>query len=255
MDCVNRKSSFTLSHITSFMLPQPKESLFSQIFPDFALQFGAQVTTRYFTKDQAIVQHGDEALSLCCVVQGWVALTRQTPDGKETVVGPCTVGDIFGEAALFARATYPYQAQAVGEQAEIALIPASALRQKTQENPAFSSQVMGMLSTRLSQTQLKLDQMNTMNAAQRLGCFLLHLCGEERVSGNHLLKIPLEKHILAAHLGMKPETFSRSQQQLKSVGVSVSGTEVKVSDVSALRDFVCNSCAESGNCSAEDNAC
>jgi len=84
-----------------------------------------------------------------------------------------------------------------------------------------------------------------MSVAQRLGCFFLRLCHDhEQVS--HTLNIPVEKHILAAYLGMKPETLSRSQQQLKTLGVTVHGAQVKVQDIAKLREFVCNSCSESG---------
>jgi hypothetical protein len=53
---------------------------------------------------------------------------------------------------------------------------------------------------------------------------------------------------------MKPETLSRSQQHLKTIGITVNGHEVTVSDIGKLREFVCGSCSESGNCEIEDAA-
>jgi CRP/FNR family transcriptional regulator, dissimilatory nitrate respiration regulator len=198
-------------------------------------------------KSDAVVRHGDSALSLWLVHKGWVKLTRQTPDGKETVVGLCAEGDVFGEASLFASAHYPYNAEAAADGTELYAVPGDQLRAVIRGNVEFSSTLLSMLNERVAQTQLKLEHMNTMSTAQRLGCFLLRLCRDAK-SDRASLAIPVEKHVLAAYLGMKPETFSRSQQHLKEAGVQVHGAQVDIKSVSGLREFVCNSCSESGSC-------
>lgn len=205
---------------------------------------------RSYDKDASIFHHGDAASHVWLVLGGWVKLTRQTPDGKESIIGLCAEGDVFGEAALFPHANYPYYAQTLTAQTELAAIPNHLIRQAIADNSSFSSRIMALLNERTSQAQLKLEQMTTMSAAQRLGCFLLRLCHTQS-NGSKTLTIPVEKHILAAYLGMKPETLSRSQQQLKPVGVSISGHHITVSDIETLRHFVCNSCSESGSCDAE----
>jgi CRP-like cAMP-binding protein len=209
--------------------------------------------TKSYGGDARIVSHGDAASSLWLVVSGWVKLTRQTPDGKESITGLCTQGDVFGEAALFANANYPYSAEVVGEAAELVAVPAATIRALVAKEPTLSARVMALLNERTAQAQLKLEHMTTMSAAQRLGCFLLRLC-HTQMGGSKTIQIPVEKHILAAYLGMKPETLSRSQQQLKPVGVAVSGQSLTVGDIGKLRQFVCNSCSESGSCDVEDTS-
>jgi CRP/FNR family transcriptional regulator, dissimilatory nitrate respiration regulator len=197
-----------------------------------------------------IISHGDAASGLWLVISGWVKLTRQTPDGKESIIGLCTEGDVFGEAALFPHANYPYTAEVVGTGAEVVAVPSATIRTLVAKEPRLSTHVMSLLNDRISQAQLKLEQMTTMSAAQRLGCFLLRLC-HAQANGAKTLQIPVEKHILAAYLGMKPETLSRSQQQLKPVGVAVAGHSIEVQSIARLREFVCSSCSESGMCDAE----
>ncbi len=209
--------------------------------------------TRAFLNNDRVVSHGDAASCLWLVYHGWVKLTRQTPDGKETVIGLCTEGDIFGEAALFPHANYPYTAEVLGNDAELMAIPAATLRGVIAQNSAISTHVMALLNARTSQAQLKLEHMTTMSAAQRLGCFLLRLC-HTQADGAKTLQIPVEKHILAAYLGMKPETLSRSQQQLKPLGIVVSGHNIAIGNIGKLRDFVCGSCSESGSCDIEEAA-
>ncbi len=218
--------------------------------PELWTEVAGTLRKKRYENDDRIISHGDAAGSLWLVLSGWVKLTRQTPNGKESIVGLCTEDDLFGEAALFPHANYPYTAEVIGNGAELAAIPAAIIRSAVAKEPVLSARVMALLNERTSQAQLKLEHMTTMSAAQRLGCFLLRLC-HTQVGGAKTLTIPVEKHILAAYLGMKPETLSRSQQQLKSLGISVSGHVMTVNHIERLREFVCNNCSESGSCDIE----
>jgi len=237
--------------------PQPVHGAISHPLFDTSPELWEGVTAtlrrKTYEHHEHIVSHGNEATSLWLVLKGWVKLTRQTPDGKESIIGLCTEGDVFGEAALFPNANYPYTAEVVGNEAELTAIPAATIRGLVAKSPALSARVMSLLNERTTQAQLKLEHMSTMSAAQRLGCFLLRLC-HMQASGSRVLQIPVEKHILAAYLGMKPETLSRSQQQLKPLGIAVSGHSITVGNISTLREFVCGSCSESGNCDSEEAA-
>ncbi len=201
-------------------------------------------------KDSSVIHHGDEAQALWLVLSGWVKLVRQTPDGKETIIGLCTEGDVFGEASLFRHANYPYNAVVIDEATELVSIPAEPLREVLSKDPSLAAGIMALLNQHMAQAQLKLEHLSTLSAAQRLGCFLLRLCHSQE-NGQKNLTIPVEKHVLAAFLGMKPETLSRSQQQLKPQGVEVNGHHIHISDIGRLREFVCNSCSESGSCETE----
>lgn len=202
-----------------------------------------------YEKGTMVVHHGEEAGALWLVIGGWVKIFRQTPDGKEAILGLATDGDLFGEAAFFAHGSYPYHAEALTD-AELIMIPAAVARDTIQGNSEFSRHVMSMLNERIAETQLKLDQMTTLSAVQRLGCFLLRLCRDDG-AGRKTLRLPVEKHVLATYLGMKPETLSRSLQQLQQIQIEVKGQEMIIANVAALRDFVCNSCSESGMCQTE----
>ena len=217
-------------------------------------QLAPHMQLRDGTKDDVLLRHGDAAGHLWLVYEGWIKLTRQTPDGKETVLGLCTAGDVFGEAALFEDATYPYQAVVIGGNARFATIPAKQIQVIAKDIPGFSSALMTMLNEHNNETQLRLEHASTMSSTQRLGCFLLRLCRKD-TGRAHSLQIPVEKHILASYLGMKPETLSRSQQQLKTLGVEVNGASVIIDDMAKLRHFVCGSCSESGmgGCIADED--
>lgn len=220
-----------------------------ETFPDIWRRLVPSIRNKTGAHDEVLVHHGDPAHSLWLVTRGWVKLTRQTPDGEETVVGLCTAGEMFGEAALFENGTYPYHAEVIGENAEFGIIPARDVQEAIRRDAAFSSAVMAMLNERITQAELRLEHTSTMSAPQRLGCFLLRL-SKPGAANQKIIQIPIEKHILASYLGIKPETLSRSQQQLKAMGVDILGSHVDIRDVGALREFVCGSCSKPpGNCS------
>ena len=233
----------TVSH---HPLLEASPAAWQQLVPHMAL--------RSCARDDVLLRHGDAAGYLWLVYEGWIKLTRQTPDGKETVLGLCTAGDVFGEAALFEGATYPYQAIVIGGNACIATVPARQIQATAKHIPGFSAALLSMLNEHNNQTQLRLEHASTMSSTQRLGCFLLRLCRQDTGQARSL-QIPVEKHILASYLGMKPETLSRSQQQLKALGVEVNGASVTIDDMAKLRHFVCGSCSESGmgGCIADED--
>ncbi len=210
------------------------------------------IKSSIISRADSVVYHGDGASALYVIQSGWVKLIRQTPDGKETIIGLCSKNDLFGEAALFHHANYPYSAEILSDNAELIVIPSDVLRKAIESDANLSNKVMSLLNERTYQAQLKLEQMSTMSAAQRLGCFILHLCGDNNDNGAAKIQIPVGKNILATYLGMKPETLSRSQQQLKSIGIQTNASEVIVSDVEKLKNFVCESCSASGSCDVEE---
>jgi hypothetical protein len=60
------------------------------------------------------------------------------------------------------------------------------------------------------------------------------MCPDKECSAA-VVKLPIEKAVIAATLGMQPETFSRSLSKLRSFGVRIEGDEVSIPDVTALR--------------------
>jgi CRP-like cAMP-binding protein len=221
--------------------------------PELLADNAGALRKKTYDNHDRIISHGDVAQQLWLVQSGWVKLTRQTPDGKESIVGLCTEGDVFGEATLFPGSNYPYNAEVIGNEAELVAIPATTIRNMIDENKQLAAQIMALLNDRILESQLKLEQMSTMSAAQRIGCFLLRLCHAER-GGSKTIHIPVEKNVLATYLGMKAETFSRSQAHLKALNIEIIGQQISIGSINKLREFVCSSCSKSGNCNVEADA-
>ena len=226
-----------------FLEPTPLLAEFNALWEPYHME----LRKRTFHKNDLLFLRGDPARKFWLMLSGWVKLARETPDGKESIVGLCTTEHPLGEAALFPYANYAYSAQAVSDKAELLEVPCEVIQHLMRGHDAFSTRIMAMLNTRTTEAQLQLEHMSTMSASQRLGCFLLRLCRSQH-TGPKILEIPIEKHILATYLGMKPETFSRSLQQLKSIGVEAHGARITIAEIEKLRYFVCDSCSATDDC-------
>lgn len=105
-------------------------------------QIAPHVRYKTVDKGDTIINHGDSANILWLVLRGWVKLTRQTPDGKEVIVGLCTGDDVFGETALFPDNNYPYHAEIIADGTELVMIPAEVMRNILAKDTVFSSHIV-----------------------------------------------------------------------------------------------------------------
>ena len=196
---------------------------------------------RQYARGENIFLQNDDASRLFIVLSGWVKLFRQTPDGDEAVVGLLSVGDMFGEAAIFGGAGYPFSA-AAAEDVKVFEIPGDTLRTLAKQNHAVMSRVMDSMSRELRNLQMQNEHLALMSAPQRVGCLLLQFSAGLTGAGG-AFNLPYDKSLAAARLGMKPETFSRALAQLKPVGVSVGGAQVTIASFANLVEYCCAHCS------------
>lgn len=194
-------------------------------------------------KGALLYLHGDMADSFYVMLSGWVKLFRQAPDGDESVISALTRGDVFGESALLSeKATYAASCQVV-EDATVLVIPGTAMREMVSKNNDVTLAVLASMSSQMNQLNLHIEHLTVMNAAQRVGCFLLRMCADQKY-GTVALSFPYDKSLVAARLGMKAETFSRALKQLRNeAGVIVQGTSVVLKDVGTLMGYCCTKCS------------
>ena len=81
----------------------------------------------------------------------------------------------------------------------------------------------------------QIEQLKAQSGVQRVAEFLASLVPVE--SGSCVIALPYDKLLIAARLGLKPESLSRTFAKLRSVGVAVHASHVAVSDVGRLRQI------------------
>lgn len=194
-------------------------------------------------RDALVMQHeqgyvmfsqGDPADSFFVVLQGWVKVYRLTTNGAEAVVGIFTRGQSFAEAAAIAGSVYPAAGEAVTD-VRILKFSAKRLYDRIREAPEIALAMLASTSQHLHLLVRQIEALKAHTGAQRIAEFLLELAPEE--SGTCVVELPYDKALIAARLGMKPESLSRAFHKLRNHGVEIRQRHAEVRSLRELRDF------------------
>ena len=206
--------------------------LFAGIDPEEVRTALASSTMRRFPRNTLLFSQGDEATRFYAVVEGWVKLFRETRDGNESVIGLFTVGDTFAEAAAIKMGQYPVNGAVVAD-ARLLVIPSESFLRVFRRNQQLMDNVMICMTGHLSSFADQIERLTARSSTERLAEFLVRLTPP--TSESAVVTLPFDKALIAAKLGMQPETFSRSLAKLRHCGVRADGTNVVIDDVSALQ--------------------
>jgi len=187
------------------------------------------------TRGETLFIQGDKAESIYIVLDGWVKLGRITQSGDDIVVAVYSRGESFGEAAAMKGGVYPVTVEVV-EDATLFQVTAKTIAEKIGTHPEMAMAMLASTFRHLHELVLDIEVIKGHNGAQRLATFLVALAPVEE--GASTFSLPYDKGLIAARLGMKPESLSRSISNLRGQGVTVRGGHVSVADVARLRDFI-----------------
>jgi CRP-like cAMP-binding protein len=102
-----------------------------------------------------------------------------------------------------------------------------------QESPDIALAMIASTSRHLHNLVQQVEQLKAQSGVQRVAEFLASLAPVE--NGSCVIALPYDKVLIAARLGLKPESLSRAFAKLKGVGVAVHTSHVAVNDVGKLR--------------------
>ncbi len=183
---------------------------------------------------ECLFRQGEPATAFFIVIDGWVKLYRITPSGEETVIHTLTKGDSFAEAVAFTGSRYPATAEAVSD-ARVVRIPADHIVRCIRESPDIALAMIASTSQHLHHLVQQVEQLKAQSGVQRVAEFLASLAPVDH--GSCVIALPYDKVLIAARLGLKPESLSRAFAKLRSIGVAVHASHVAVSDIGKLRQL------------------
>lgn len=204
----------------------------------------------YF-KNNFLFQHGDPADFLYVIMEGWVKIYHDDPEGEQIVHGILTRGDTFGEDCVIKGRNYPCHAQVVGRVAKCLVIPGAVLRERVESQPTVALKIIAALADHLNKTGYFIELHSKLTSTQRLAAFLLKLSMDRQ--GAQKVLLPYNKLIVAARLGMQPETLSRAMRRLhEDLEIVFEGREVIIPDLDDLQDYCEIYCSRDTECSAQE---
>lgn len=199
----------------------------------------SRATLRRVPRGTTVFLQGDLANRFQIVVEGWVKLYRVSPAGDEALVDLLGLGRSIEDINALRQNDYRTSCEACCDTTLVQIDPAAvgACPDARQE---LSVAVMGAAAQEIDTLIGQVERLKIWNASKRLAVFLL-TNGSHR-GGATVCLLPYEKHLLAAHLGIKPESLSRAFARLRAVGVAVDGQRVTIRSTNDLRAWIEDDC-------------
>ena len=184
-------------------------------------------------KNSLLFNQGDQADRFYILLDGNVKLYRTNAEGEESVVEIFDGCASFAEAAMFSSARFPVNGETV-RPSRLVLVPACEFLRALKDNPIISRTILAHMARRYRNLMGDVIQLKTQSPAQRLGAWFLSLAdGRE----GQEIDLPYGKNLIAARVGMKPESLSRALSRLREIGVDCQKNQLIVKSLYDLRRF------------------
>ena len=206
-------------------------AVFRDLTPETFGKIIAPATAVELKAHDILFEQGDPATAFFVMIEGWTKHYRINYSGEETVTHVLTKGDSFAEAVALTGARFPATAEAVTD-ARIVRVPAGNIANWIMKDPDIALAMIASSSQRVRELTLHIEQLKAKSGVQRVAEFLMSLTNAE--SGPCLIALPYDKTLVAARLGLRPESLSRTFSKLRSIGVVVHSEHVSVSDIAKL---------------------
>jgi CRP-like cAMP-binding protein len=194
----------------------------------------APATGMMLKAHDTLYRQDDPATAFFIMIEGWTKHYRINLSGEETVIHVLTKGDSFAEAVALTGGHFSATAEAVTD-ARIVRIPADHIVRCIGANPEIALAMIASTCQRLHYLMEEVEQLKAHSGVQRVAEFLASLAPID--AGSCVIALPYDKVLIAARLGLKPESLSRAFARLRLLGVSVHSSHVALSDIAKLRRF------------------
>jgi CRP/FNR family transcriptional regulator len=190
---------------------------------------------RKYTRGEIIFSDGDNADGFYAVAEGKVKIFKMSFDGKEQILHIFGPGEPFGEVPVFSGKSFPANAQAIAA-SRLVFFPRKAIIDLITEKPFLALNMLAVLSMRLRQFTVQIENLSLKEVPERLASYLMYLAREQDAEAS--VRLDISKGHLASLLGTIPETLSRIFAKMSGDGlIEVSGRDIRLVDREGLADL------------------
>jgi CRP-like cAMP-binding protein len=168
-----------------------------------------------------IFNQDDEPQGIYCVASGYVLLWRIDAFGNETAFGLIGPGGIMGYRSCFAGKPHAATARALTE-CQVCLVPNQTIWRLFDGNPALERRFLFTLARDPGPVDGLLLRANHVPIRTRLVSLLLifrERFAERGAADSAKFKLPITRQDIAALLGARPETVTRTIRELEDDGI------------------------------------
>ena len=209
-----------------------RSTLFSGLPEDQIRKISAITSDQHFKKGDTIFFEGDEANGFYLIHTGMVKIFKSSPGGKEQILHILGHGEPFGEVPVFSGRQFPANAEAIVE-TDLLFFPRTAFVNLISTNPSLSLNMLAVLSLRLRQFTVQIENLSLKEVPGRLAAYLMYLSGKQKQKEQ--VRLDISKVQLASLLGTIPETLSRIFAKMSDQGlIQVKGRQISILDQDRL---------------------
>ena len=171
--------------------------------------------TRTYVKGETLFSEGDDGTGFYVMIAGQIKVFKLSAEGKEQILHIFGPGEPVGEVPVFSGKPYPASAEALAA-SRAAFFPKADFVRLIAENPNLALNMLAVLSRRLRQFTVQVENLSLKEVPARLASYLLLLSGKEK---RGTVTLPISKSQLASLLGTIPETLSRILTRMAAAGL------------------------------------
>ncbi len=218
-----------------FLTAMGQSTLFKGLGADELAQLERISEPRQYDKGDLLFGEGKEGVGFYVVVTGQVKVFKMSFDGREQILHILGPGDPLGEVPVFAGMNYPANAQALVKSI-LYFFPRQKLIELYRESPSLAMNMLAVLSRRLREFTVLIENLSLKEIPQRLATYLVHQQSLKPISAR--VKLSVTKGVLSNILGTSQETLSRVLGKLSQEGlIEVQGKEISILDMDRLKNL------------------
>lgn len=187
-------------------------------------------------KGKRIYAAGDRPRALYHVMSGHLKVSVSSMDGSEKVIEILEPQQLFGVAEIFGGAPCVSSVETVTPVVLLAIGREGVLR-AVEKDAALSRRMLSTMAQRQSSIEREIAADCFQSGSGKLVDYLLRLGGASVESGRSVvLQLIIPKHVLAARMGITPETLSRIFRELSDAGmINVNGKQLTLTEAFCRR--------------------
>lgn len=216
-----------------------KSQLFGGLSQEYITEIEKIAVDKYYNKGDVIFYDGDEGVGFYLIATGSVSVFKLSPEGKEQILHIVKEGDTIGAVPVFSGKSFPANAKAMTK-SHLLFFDRKKFIQLIAGKPNLTMNILALLSMRLREFTIQVENLSLKEIPGRLASYLLYLSQEQ--GNKDLVKLNISKVQLANLLGTGPESLSRALGNMKNKKlIEEKGTNIKL-----LNCFLLEELAERG---------
>lgn len=196
-------------------------------------------TCREYLPGEVAFHEGDSCRGVHCIESGLIGIRKTNANGNEILLRLCHPGDTMGYRSFLAGDDHNNTAEAL-EPTVLCFIGGNTVRSLLLKNPSLGLRFLRHAAADLNAAEERVLQNTTLSVRARFAHLLLVFKDRYGVSGENGeldIELPLSRQDMAAMIGIRPESMSRTIRGFQEDDVArFSGRRVHVPNIADLVD-------------------